>query len=722
MKFKILIDKRGHFDIREYKENFKIICPNCNSEDTYDVNEDKDLFCGGCGSVLVVKGRGRTCFDLADITKLKNIIKMSKSHEDRRNAVVLLGRALEWCQDISLCEFLLNLSLNDPDRWIRKKAESILSQQRESGSARLKQEINLLRKMPAAPSPLISRQREEVKSPPPVIAKEETDKTKPTLKKEKSLYDMQKEFEKNISYEEEEKSLYDMHKEVENIGEPVKREKSLYELQEEFDRDTSYEEEEKSLYDMHKEVENIGVPVKREKSLYELQEEFDRDISYEEEEKSLYDMEKEFTSLPPPHIKIKSSHQEEEPIKEKLPPPHLKGKKDKTLYEAEKKEEADRALKKEKSLYDLQKEFEEGFYDSEESREQQPEKKKEPARKKKMAFTDILLEVIDETDDTEKKDFTVPAVFESDTFEDSDTFEEIVPKKEEEMPEDTEKIDEASILELIDSAVDSIESTRKTIKKTSTAYSNLSKEEEISMEEDTLKEGVSIEEDTLKEGVSIEEDSPEKEALSVEKTEHTEEENHKKKPSAPKPAINEIYFPIFPSKADLIEEEEEEEELAKIKKEINIIEEEIEEPAGEESSASPVYLPPPPSDTFTPIEEAEEEDAFRDLLGGVTTESLIEHFLIEEEPQAKYDIIFVMGEMKNKDATEFLSELLLKASDKEIRMKSVEALEKIKDKKCLSALGKSIKKEKSKKIRKKSAQLYSLLKHNINRSALLSQG
>jgi len=226
MKFKVLADKEGNFQVREYKENFEIVCSYCNKPDTYNVNEDMDLFCGGCGGLLVIKGKGRTCFDLTDITKLKNIIKMSRSTEDRRNALVLLGRALEWCEDLTLCEFLLQLSINEPDKWMRKKAESILSQQRVTGSARLKQEINLFRNVPIKPPSLISRQPakdkmiDSIKKPQNCLmdikrGKLEEDGKIVLKKKEKSFSELLEELEEETLVTPKDDTLYGIKKEVE---------------------------------------------------------------------------------------------------------------------------------------------------------------------------------------------------------------------------------------------------------------------------------------------------------------------------------------------------------------------------------------------------------------------------------------------------------------------------------------------------------------------------
>ncbi len=145
MKFKVIADIHGNFIVQEMEEDFEITCPFCENIDIYQMAEDTDLYCSKCGKLLVIKGKGRTCFDFEDVTKLKNIIKRGTSREDRRNALILLGRVLEWCEDLTLAEFLLHLSLMDPDKWIRERAEQILNQQREAGTAKVKSEIKKLK-------------------------------------------------------------------------------------------------------------------------------------------------------------------------------------------------------------------------------------------------------------------------------------------------------------------------------------------------------------------------------------------------------------------------------------------------------------------------------------------------------------------------------------------------------------------------------------------------
>jgi ribosomal protein S27E len=145
MKFKVIADIQGNFMLEERAEDFEIACPFCENIDIYHVEEDTDLYCSKCGKLLVIKGKGRTCFDFEDVTKLKNIIKRGTAREDRRNALILLGRVLEWCEDLTLAEFLLHLSLMDPDKWVRDRAEQILNQQREAGTAKVKSEIKKLK-------------------------------------------------------------------------------------------------------------------------------------------------------------------------------------------------------------------------------------------------------------------------------------------------------------------------------------------------------------------------------------------------------------------------------------------------------------------------------------------------------------------------------------------------------------------------------------------------
>ncbi|MEQ8226044.1 MAG: hypothetical protein ABRQ37_27270, partial [Candidatus Eremiobacterota bacterium] len=163
MKFKVIADRQGNFMVEEREENFEIACPFCENIDVYQVVEDTDLYCSKCGKLLVIKGKGRTCFDVEDVTKLKNIIKRGTSREDRRNALILLGRVLEWCEDLTLAEFLLHLSLMDPDKWIRERAEQILNQQREAGTAKVKSEIKKL-KTSQNPPPLPASAKKEEKS------------------------------------------------------------------------------------------------------------------------------------------------------------------------------------------------------------------------------------------------------------------------------------------------------------------------------------------------------------------------------------------------------------------------------------------------------------------------------------------------------------------------------------------------------------------------------
>ncbi|MEQ8186734.1 MAG: HEAT repeat domain-containing protein [Candidatus Eremiobacterota bacterium] len=161
MKFKVIADIQGNFMVEEREEDFEIACPFCENIDIYQVNEDTDLYCSKCGKLLVIKGKGRTCFDFEDVTKLKNIIKRGTSREDRRNALILLGRVLEWCEDLTLAEFLLHLSLMDPDKWVRERAEQILNQQREAGTAKVKSEIKKL-KTSQHPPPLSVAEEESV--------------------------------------------------------------------------------------------------------------------------------------------------------------------------------------------------------------------------------------------------------------------------------------------------------------------------------------------------------------------------------------------------------------------------------------------------------------------------------------------------------------------------------------------------------------------------------
>ncbi len=161
MKFKVIADRHGNFRVEEREENFEIACPFCENIDVYQVAEDTDLYCSKCGKLLVIKGKGRTCFDVEDVTKLKNIIKRGTSREDRRNALILLGRVLEWCEDLTLAEFLLHLSLMDPDKWIRERAEQILNQQREAGTAKVKSEIKKLKTSQNPPPLPVSVKKEE---------------------------------------------------------------------------------------------------------------------------------------------------------------------------------------------------------------------------------------------------------------------------------------------------------------------------------------------------------------------------------------------------------------------------------------------------------------------------------------------------------------------------------------------------------------------------------
>ncbi len=263
-------------------------------------------------------------------------------------------------------------------------------------------------------------------------------------------------------------------------------------------------------------------------------------------------------------------------------------------------------------------------------------------------------------------------------------------------------IDE-DLMELLDSAVESIEATKEKIKKSSIFTPSLPENRET----------------------EVLDEEPE-EILKTEKTGDLTEK--KEEQIITKEKIEEVYFPIFPSRFDLLEDEEEETASARVRKEINKLEEELGEVVIFEKE---VPMPPVTEpfqteekenpETFEPLAESEEEKIFQDLLGGVTLESLIEQFLLEESGATKYDILFVIGEMRSNEATDFLGELLLKDPDKGIRINALEGLEKIGDRRCLPVLGKVIKKEKSKKIRKRAAQLYSLLKHNINRRALLSQ-
>ncbi len=161
MKFKVIADIQGNFMVKEMEADFEITCPFCENIDVYHMDEDTDLYCSKCGKLLVIKGKGRTCFDFEDVTKLKNIIKRGTSREDRRNALILLGRVLEWCEDLTLAEFLLHLSLMDPDKWIRERAEQILNQQREAGTAKVKSEIKKLKTSHSPPPVPISEQKEE---------------------------------------------------------------------------------------------------------------------------------------------------------------------------------------------------------------------------------------------------------------------------------------------------------------------------------------------------------------------------------------------------------------------------------------------------------------------------------------------------------------------------------------------------------------------------------
>ncbi|OQA18405.1 MAG: hypothetical protein BWY64_01511 [bacterium ADurb.Bin363] len=154
MKFKVIFDIEGNFQVKDIEEDFDITCPFCDNIDIYRTGEDTDLYCSKCGKLLVIKGKGKTCFDFDDITKLKNVIKRGTSMENRRNAIILLGRAIEWCEDVTLAEYLLHLSVTDPDKWIREKAGQILNQQREVGSAKVRSEIKKLKEKEHSPLPL----------------------------------------------------------------------------------------------------------------------------------------------------------------------------------------------------------------------------------------------------------------------------------------------------------------------------------------------------------------------------------------------------------------------------------------------------------------------------------------------------------------------------------------------------------------------------------------
>ncbi|MEQ8170481.1 MAG: hypothetical protein ABRQ38_16460, partial [Candidatus Eremiobacterota bacterium] len=182
MKFKVIADIQGNFIVQEMEEDFEITCPFCENIDIYQVVEDTDLYCSKCGKLLVIKGKGRTCFDFEDVTKLKNIIKRGTSREDRRNALILLGRVLEWCEDLTLAEFLLHLSLMDPDKWIRERAEQILNQQREAGTAKVKSEIKKLKTSQNPPPLPVSKKEKSVIQE--TIVEEISDTVKMTEQKE----------------------------------------------------------------------------------------------------------------------------------------------------------------------------------------------------------------------------------------------------------------------------------------------------------------------------------------------------------------------------------------------------------------------------------------------------------------------------------------------------------------------------------------------------------
>ncbi|MEQ8172361.1 MAG: HEAT repeat domain-containing protein, partial [Candidatus Eremiobacterota bacterium] len=100
-----------------------------------------------------------------------------------------------------------------------------------------------------------------------------------------------------------------------------------------------------------------------------------------------------------------------------------------------------------------------------------------------------------------------------------------------------------------------------------------------------------------------------------------------------------------------------------------------------------------------------------DLLDGITIESLLEEFAFTEDFNEKADIIFIMGEMKFTESTDFLLDLMQNDPDYELRLISLQALEKIGDKSIAPVILESMKKEKDSDFRKKIAAFYSQLKY-----------